>query len=66
MISQLYLYQACITAYHRVPAFVGLNVIFVKHGCSWYSDSNYSMSDVNSSKESEREGEREKFMPSDG
>ncbi len=24
MLSQLYLYQACITAYHRVPAFVGL------------------------------------------
>ncbi len=41
---------------------------FVKHGCSWDSDSNYSMSDVNSSRESEREreGEREKCMLSDG
>ncbi len=31
MLSQLYLYQACITAYHRVPTFVGLfiNVTFV-------------------------------------
>ncbi len=23
-----------------------INVTFVKHGCSWYSDSNYTMSDV--------------------
>ncbi len=38
-----------------------INVTFVKHGCSWYSDSNYS-SDVNSS----REREREKCMPNDG
>ncbi len=35
-----------------------INVTFVKHGCSWYSDSNYSMSDVNSSREWERERER--------
>ncbi len=37
-----------------------INVTFVKHGCSWYSDSNYSMIDVNSSRESARKREREK------
>ncbi len=48
---------------------IDINVTFVKHGCSWYSDySNYSMSDVNNSKEivRERGREREKCMSSDG
>ncbi len=35
-----------------------VNVTFVKHGCSWYSNSNNSMSDVNSSRERERKRER--------
>ncbi len=61
MLSQLYLYQA-LSQSARLCRLVrrDINVTFVKHGCSWYSDSNYSMSDANSSRESERERERER------
>ncbi len=37
-----------------------INVTFVKHGCSWYCDSNNSMNDVNSSREREKERVRER------